>query len=64
MNATDRMAYCASLDLDLETTYAVLRLDFSGDEIASALDDMPRDVLDSWRDTLRLIAVPRKGKTF
>jgi hypothetical protein len=59
------MAFCADLGLDLEATYAVMRAHgFSADEIGAALDTMTRDVLDSWRDTLRLIAVPRKGKSF
>ena len=65
MNATARMAFCADLGLDLEATYAVMRAHgFSQDEIGEALDAMPSDVLSSWVDTLRLIAVPRKGKTF
>jgi hypothetical protein len=65
MDAAARMAFCADLGLDLEATYAVMRAHgFSRDEVTEALDAMPRDVLDSWRDTLRLIAVPKKGKSF
>lgn len=64
MNATEHMRLCADLNLDLETTYAVLRGTYSQADIAAALDRMPRDVLDSWRDTLRLVELPRKGKTF
>ena len=64
MNAATRMAELADLNLDLETTMAVMRLDYETYEITAALDAMPRDVLDSWRDTLRLVEVPRKGKSF
>lgn len=60
MDATSRMALCADLNLDLESTYAVLRAHgFSREEIGDALDAMPRDVLDLWRDTLRLVAIPK-----
>lgn len=64
MNATEHMSLCASLDLDLETTYAVMRGLYSGDEIGEALDSMSRDVLDSWRESLRLVAVPKKSRAF
>lgn len=64
MNATEHMTLCAELDLDLETTYAVMRDVYSPEEIGEALDAMPRPVLDSWLASLRLVAVPKKGKAF
>ena len=64
MNATERMTFLAELDLDLETTLAVMRLDYEIEEIGEALDSMPRPVLDHWRDTIRLIEMPRGKKKF
>ena len=64
MNAFEHMTLCAELGLDLETTMAVVRNQYPFEEIEAAIDRMPRDVLDSWRDTLRLITLPKRGKTF
>ncbi len=65
MNATEHMLYMAQLDIDLETTLAVMRVSgHSEDEITLALNSMPRSVLDNWRDTLRLVSMPRGKKKF
>lgn len=63
MDATEHMALCAELDLDLDWTMAVLRsFHYSPAEISEALDNMTPEVFERWRDTLRLIPIPTKKK--
>lgn len=64
MNVFEHMTLCAELELDLETMYAVLRGTYPESDIADALDRMPRPVLDNWRDTLRLVEMPRGKKKY
>jgi hypothetical protein len=64
MNATEHMSLCVTLGLDLETTYAVMRGLYPSEDVTAALDAQPRDVLDSWRDSLRLVEVPKKRSSF
>lgn len=63
MDATERMALCAELDLDLDWTMAVLRsFHFSSAEISEAFDSMPDSVVRRWGETLRLIPIPKTKK--
>ena len=56
------MQLMAEIDLGLDMTLQILRLDgYSQDEITEALNQMPRDVLDNWRDTLQPSPITRKS---
>ena len=57
MLATERIRHC--VDLDLGFAMRLMRQFHTQDEITEALDSLPRDVLDSWRDRMELIPVPR-----
>lgn len=65
MNATERMALCADMDIDLNWTMAIMRsFDYSPDDIAAAFEALPSAAYARWRETMRMVEFVDKDKKF